>query len=114
MARKEAVDLCREHDIGFVVADTAGRWPLVEAVTSDFMYVRLHGDIELYASGYSDEALERWAAKIRAWSANGLDTFVYFDNDAKGYAPFDAMALQTKLGKSGSGSGPSSASRATW
>ena len=55
-------DLLREHDIGLVVADTAGKWPLIREVTSDFAYVRLHGDTELYASGYDAEALDAWAA----------------------------------------------------
>jgi uncharacterized protein YecE (DUF72 family) len=89
----EAVELLRAHDIAFVVADTAGRWPLVEEVTSDHVYVRLHGDAELYTSGYSPEALDRWAAKIRGWADAGLDVYAYFDNDAKGYAPHDAVAL---------------------
>ena len=93
----ETVDLLREHDIAFVVADTAGRWPLVEQMTSDFMYVRLHGDVELYTSGYGPEALDRWAGKIRAWSDAGQDVFVYFDNDVKGYAPHDAMALLSRV-----------------
>jgi uncharacterized protein YecE (DUF72 family) len=89
----EAAELLRAHDISFVVADTAGRWPLVEEVTSDHVYVRLHGDVELYASGYTPAALDRWAAKCLDWAAAGLDVHVYFDNDAKGYAPHDAMAL---------------------
>ena len=89
----EAVTLLREHDVAFVVADTAGRWPLVEEPTSDHMYVRLHGDAELYTSGYTPEALDRWAAKVRHWADQGLDVHVYFDNDAKGFAPHDAMAL---------------------
>jgi len=79
-----------------VVADTAGKWPYMEDVTSDFVYVRLHGHDELYVSGYTDEGLDRWAAKVRAWREHG-DVFVYFDNDAKAYAPRDAMALQDRL-----------------
>jgi uncharacterized protein YecE (DUF72 family) len=90
-------ELLRAHDVALVVADTAGRWPLMEEVTSDFVYVRLHGDQELYTSGYTPEALDRWAARIRAWQAQGLDVFTYFDNDAKGYAPHDALALQERL-----------------
>jgi uncharacterized protein YecE (DUF72 family) len=88
-----AVELLRGHDIAFVVADTAGRWPLVEELTSDHVYVRLHGDTELYTSGYTAAALDRWAAKLRTWAAQGQDVYVYFDNDAKGYAPYDAVAL---------------------
>jgi uncharacterized protein YecE (DUF72 family) len=92
----EAFDLMREHDISCVVADTARRFPAPEQVTSDFVYVRLHGDTELYASGYSPEALDRWAEKCRRWAEHG-DVFVYFDNDAKGHAPHDAVALLERL-----------------
>jgi uncharacterized protein YecE (DUF72 family) len=92
----EAFALLREHDVATVVADTAGKWPMAEAVTSDLVYVRLHGDTELYASGYSDEALDRWAAKCRRWAEQG-DVVVYFDNDAKGYAPHDAVRLIERL-----------------
>ena len=65
---EEFVDLLRKHDIALVVADTAGRWPFMEDATSDFVYVRLHGDEELYVSGYSDAALQGWERKIRAWA----------------------------------------------
>jgi uncharacterized protein YecE (DUF72 family) len=91
--------LLRDRDIAVVVADTAGKWPRLEAVTTDFAYVRLHGDQELYVSGYEPAALDTWAEKIRSWSACGLaDVFVYFDNDAKVRAPFDAMGLAGRLG----------------
>ncbi|MBA4137117.1 MAG: DUF72 domain-containing protein [Opitutus sp.] len=110
----EFVTLLHQHDIAVVVADTAGKWPLIEDVTSDFVYVRLHGDEELYVSGYTDAALNDWARKIRAWSrgteargtkrlggpnpeARERDVFVYFDNDVKVRAPYDAMALAHKL-----------------
>jgi uncharacterized protein YecE (DUF72 family) len=108
--------LLRRHRIGLVVADTAGKWPFMEDVTADFVYARLHGDKELYVSGYTDEALAIWAGKVRAWANGGApagsrlvaaparerrrgrDVFVYFDNDVKVHAPFDAMALAHRLG----------------
>jgi uncharacterized protein YecE (DUF72 family) len=88
--------LLEKHRVALVVADTAGKWPHFEEVTADFMYVRLHGAEELYASGYTDEALEEWAVKLRAWSLAG-DVFCYFDNDRKVHAPFDAMKLRALL-----------------
>ncbi len=91
-------EFLRAHDIALVVADTAGTWPYLEDVTTDFVYVRLHGDVELYASGYSDEALNAWADRIRRWRSAGHDVYVYFDNDIKVKAPGDAMALAGKLG----------------
>ncbi len=93
LATAEAVSLLRDHDVALVVADSAGRFPAVEEVTSDFVYVRLHGADELYTSGYTDQALAGWAAKVRRWLAAGLDVFVYFDNDAKVRAPYDAQSL---------------------
>ena len=96
-ATDRALDVLRAQDVAIVVADTAGRWPMVDAVTSGFVYVRLHGADELYVSGYTPEALDHWAGQVRRWLADGLDTFVYFDNDAKVRAPYDAMALLRRL-----------------
>jgi uncharacterized protein YecE (DUF72 family) len=110
------IALLRRHKVALVVADTAGRWPYLEDVTADFMYLRLHGDEKLYTSGYGDAALERWAARIREWARGGepedavrastrppprrasRDVYCYFDNDAKVHAPFDAQSLMRKLG----------------
>ena len=95
---EEFVSLLREHDIGLVVADTAGKWPKMFDVTSDFVYVRLHGDVKIYTSGYTKRALAQWARRIRDWDADGKDVYVYFDNDVKVRAPFDALDLMKKLG----------------
>lgn len=110
------VALLRKYRVALVVADTAGKWPYKEDLTSDFMYLRLHGEEELYASGYTEESLDRWAKRIRAWSTGGepadakcisptataprtsRDVYCYFDNDIKVRAPFDARRLIEKLG----------------
>lgn len=112
----EFVELLRSHDVALVVADTAGRWPLVEDLTSDFVYVRLHGDKELYVSGYTPTAIARWADRIERWQkgsepgdarlidptrrapARPRDVYAYFDNDAKVKAPRDAARLARRLG----------------
>jgi uncharacterized protein YecE (DUF72 family) len=97
------VDLLREHDIALCIADTAGKFPYIEQVTAGFVYVRLHGDTQLYTSGYSDESLNEWARKVRAWRRARKDVYVYFDNDAKVHAPFDALSLASKCGVRWSG-----------
>jgi len=94
----EFLSLLREHDIGLVVADTAGRFPRIFEVTSSFVYVRLHGDLEIYRSGYTPRALGEWAKRIGAWDRAGKDVYVYFDNDMKVRAPFDALNLMRRLG----------------
>jgi len=105
------IAMLRRYNVALVVADTAGRWPLCEDVTADFVYIRLHGDKELYASGYEDEAIAAWAARIDAWrrgrqpegarlvtpapppSRTARDVYCYFDNDIKVHAPYDALRL---------------------
>ena len=109
------IALLRKYEVALVVADTP-KWPSFEDVTADFMYLRLHGDKELYASGYGKAALARWAERITAWSGGGQpddarlisdkaapkrasrDVFCYFDNDIKVRAPFDARTLIQMLG----------------
>jgi uncharacterized protein YecE (DUF72 family) len=115
-ADESFIALLRRHRLALVVADTAGKWPYLEDVTADFMYLRLHGDRKIYASGYGDRALERWAARIRTWSRGAeprdarrasnrppparrsRSVYCYFDNDVKVRAPFDAQRLMAKLG----------------
>jgi uncharacterized protein YecE (DUF72 family) len=97
-ATPEATEVLRSHGVATVLADTAGRWPKVDEDTGPIRYVRLHGDKELYASGYTDRSLDGWARRCRSWAADGRDVFVYFDNDMKGYAPHDAMRLIDRLG----------------
>jgi uncharacterized protein YecE (DUF72 family) len=98
---EEFFALLREHRCGFVVADTAGKFPYAEEVTADFVYVRLHGSRELYASGYTDAELDIWATKIDTWRRGGRDVYVYFDNDIKVHAPYDAMRLAERVRGSG-------------
>ena len=110
------VDLLRAHNVALVIAETARRWPMVQDITADFVYMRLHGDKELYRSGYSDRALDRWARRIAAWHRGAeprdatkisahkpprrpRDVYCFFDNtDVKLRAPFDAQTLVRKLG----------------
>jgi uncharacterized protein YecE (DUF72 family) len=106
--------LLRQHNVAFVVADTAGKWPYAEDITADFVYCRLHGAEQLYVSGYSDRELDWWAARLEHWrkgkqsrnaklagdrkaTAGKRDVYIYFDNDAKVHAPFNAKTLAKKL-----------------
>lgn len=113
-ACEEFIALLRRHNIASVVADTV-EWPLLMDVTADFVYCRLHGDKQLYASGYGPKAIDRWAQRAVRWSQGGevddgrkasakparpgtaRDLFVYFDNDAKVRAPADAQSLVRRV-----------------
>lgn len=92
-------DLLYEFGIALVVSDSAGHWPGFDDVTADFVYARLHGEEELYAGGYRETSLKRWAHRVREWAASGKDVYVYFDNDAKVRAPFDALTLADSIAR---------------
>jgi uncharacterized protein YecE (DUF72 family) len=90
----QAFSLLREFNIALCIADTAGRYPSCETITSDFVYIRLHGSRELYASKYSEKELRNWAEKVNAWNR---ETFIYFDNDFEGHAVNNAGRLKELL-----------------
>ncbi|HET8745587.1 MAG TPA: DUF72 domain-containing protein [Ramlibacter sp.] len=110
------IRLLRKYRIAWVVADTPNPWPLYEDVTSDFVYMRLHGSTELYNSRYTGAELERWARCIEAWrdggepedarlicptrarARAGRDVYCYFDNTDKRHAPVNARELMDLLG----------------
>ena len=113
-ATPEFIALLRENDVALVCADTV-EWPRLMDLASNFVYCRLHGPEELYASGYDDATLDQWAARVAAWARGGepgdgerassvppeklpaRDVFVYFDNDAKVRAPVDAQGLMKRV-----------------
>jgi uncharacterized protein YecE (DUF72 family) len=115
-ATPEFINLLRKYDVALVCADTV-EWPRLMDLTSDFMYCRLHGSEVLYASGYDDAALDQWSSRVAAWARGSepddaervikkpapkraaRDVFVYFDNDAKVRAPFDAKGLTARIQK---------------
>lgn len=114
----EFVDLLRDREIALVVSHSPGVYPLVEEPTSDFMYLRLHGAERMYSGSYGDAALDDWASRIADWSrgsepadperitgrppaAGARDVYVYFDNDEKTRAPFDARRLMERLDLAG-------------
>ena len=92
--------LCREFGVALVVADTAGRFTWVDEVTSELVYVRLHGDQELYVSGYTDQGIDWWAGRVADWAGmpGVREVHVYFDNDGHAHAPYDARRLAQRLG----------------
>jgi uncharacterized protein YecE (DUF72 family) len=97
---EEFYSILRDHQCAFVIADSAGKFPIAYEVTADFVYVRLHGSQELYVSGYTDAELDEWAGRIAMWRVlrgRSRDVYVYFDNDAKVHAPFDAQRLIERL-----------------
>lgn len=111
---KEVYDILRNHNLSLALAD----WPFILEVkdkpqeigiikyktpkieveeTADFLYIRRHGAVALYASNYSEEELKRDARYIKEWIQEGKDVYIYFNNDAYGYAVKNALFLKKLL-----------------
>jgi uncharacterized protein YecE (DUF72 family) len=105
------VTIARRHGVALAFSH-ASPWPYTEEITAGFVYVRLHGPSDLYASAYGEDALHEWARRIRRWRAaqqpadarritdrrpprrEQRDVYVYFDNDEGGHAPREAARLR--------------------
>lgn len=115
-AHPSFIAMLRKRNVALVISESARHWPMIHDVTADFIYMRLHGDRQLYRSGYSDKALDNWARRISAWAGGSeptdakkviqnrsprrrkRDVYCFFDNtDVKLRAPFDAQTLMKKL-----------------
>jgi len=113
-ATPEHIALLRKYEVALVVADSI-KWPVMMDITADFVYCRLHGSEKLYPDGYTADAIDTWARRILAWSRgeevtdgtrihpelgpnrSSRDVFVYFDDDNKARAPFDAQSLHKRI-----------------
>lgn len=95
----DVADVMSSHDLAVCQSDAAA-WPMWDAVTTDLVYVRLHGHTRTYASAYSTGLLDEWAEKARGWLRENRDVHVYFDNDTEGAAPYDALKLIERVGES--------------
>jgi len=90
----EAMETLKRLNLAWCISDTAGRYPYSEAITANFIYIRLHGSRALYRSPYTEAELRDWAEKIKRW---GRETYVYFDNDYQAYAPLNAAHLREMM-----------------
>jgi uncharacterized protein YecE (DUF72 family) len=91
--KKEVYDLLHEYNSAFCIYDLAEHLSPLEE-TADFIYIRLHGPGNKYQGSYTDKALKEWASRCKRWQKKGKDVYIYFDNDQKGYAAFNAISLK--------------------
>jgi uncharacterized protein YecE (DUF72 family) len=83
----------RQRNLAVCMGD-APDFPMWKEITSNLVYIRLHGHTRKYASSYSEHSLRGWADDVKRWLARGLDVHVYFDNDAEGHAVRNALRFQ--------------------
>src|SRR4030042_6201513 len=89
----EAFRILEDFGFAFCIAHGSGL-PFIEKITSNFVYLRLHGGEVLYGSNSFDKELKQWARKIQNWRKKGKTAFVYFNNDAYDFAVKDALSLK--------------------
>jgi uncharacterized protein YecE (DUF72 family) len=89
-------DVLHKYRASFCIYNLAGRWS-PEIITSNFVYIRLHGPGNAYQGNYADHVLRDWAEKCRKWALSGKDVYCYFDNDQNAYAANNALTLQNTV-----------------
>ncbi len=94
---KEVHEILKDADMSLCLAD----WPRFEVKVPDiasFVYLRRHGAAgEIYGGCYSEAQLRQDAKKIKRWQSRGKDVYIYFNNDAQGWAVKNALALSSML-----------------
>jgi uncharacterized protein YecE (DUF72 family) len=93
---EELFTLLEKYNVA-LVAGQSSRWPEMRHVTSDVVYIRMHGPEKLFASSYSDEQLGEWTTYITSLPKRVKRVYVYFNNDFHGYALDNAKRLQELL-----------------
>ena len=104
------IALAREHGVAAVTAGDS-KYPQIADLTAPFVYARIMGTTEAEERGYCAAALDRWAARAKAWAAGampedlptvapapkpaaaGREVFLYVISGAKQRNPAAAMAL---------------------
>lgn len=96
---EDVTNLLQKYNAAFCIYDF-NYFTSPKIVTADFVYIRLHGPKEAYADSYSDKQLREWTKDIKKWTKEGRSVYCYFDNDAFGYAPKNALRLNELIQKS--------------
>jgi uncharacterized protein YecE (DUF72 family) len=86
----EVFDILRAHGAALCIHDLLANHP--QHLTTDWGYWRFHG--RSYGGTYAQEALQAQARTLKQYLNDGLDVFVYFNNDAQGYAVQNAADLR--------------------
>ncbi len=93
---EEVFRLLQKYNAGFCVYDMPGFTSPIIA-TADFAYVRFHGKGDLYSGNYPDSELADWAEKLKRLASRVKAVYIYFNNDAGGFALENARTLRKCL-----------------
>jgi len=97
---EQTFELLSRHSAAFCIYELDG-FLAPKQITTDFIYVRLHGPDGAYQGSYDGQTLASWADAFSTWARNGQTIYCYFDNDQCGYAVQDALRLQAMFSHPG-------------
>lgn len=89
---EEVYALLKKHNVAFCIYELEHHLSPIKT-TADFIYIRLHGPEQKYQGKYTDDQMQKWAEDCKRWASEGIDVFLYFDNDQNGYAVQNALLL---------------------
>ncbi len=92
----EALNLLNEYKCAFCIFELAGQITPNE-VTTDFVYVRLHGPGNKYQGKYDTKTLTTWKNNFLKWHQQKKAVYCYFDNDDSAYAAENAIELNEMI-----------------
>ncbi len=93
----EIFRILKKHQAAHAALSSLGM-PMNLMITADIIYVRFHGLDGGAAHNYTRTELKPWAEFIRNQSANGITSYIYFNNDINVRAPDNARMLMDMVG----------------
>lgn len=93
----EVFDILREYNAALCFSDFIHNNNIISPETADFIYIRRHGPGATYGSLYTKEQLEADAKLIKKWRKENKEVYVYFNNDANGWAVQNAKELYSMI-----------------
>jgi uncharacterized protein YecE (DUF72 family) len=94
------IDLCASRRVAICLVDSP-KFPMIDAATADFAYVRLMRGEDAIETGYPPDRLDDWAERLRDLAGSGgatsRDVFAFFINQGKLRAPAAALALAERV-----------------
>jgi uncharacterized protein YecE (DUF72 family) len=87
----DVFELLKKYEVALCFADWRDL-PITNPVTASFVYVRRHSGPD--EGNYTKKSIRDDASRVREWLRNGLDVYVYYNNDPHGYAVRNAVTLQ--------------------
>lgn len=90
------LELLRAHGVALTLGDHPQRRFRSHDATTSWRFIRFHYGSHGAEGNYSATELDTWAQRIAGWRADG-PVWAYFNNDWRGFAPSNALALHKRL-----------------